>query len=60
MDNASSNHTTEALSMTRDNTFLSDNNNCTCHWTTCAKLVANELRGVVCVDRTINSTVRIN
>ena len=58
IDNNSSSNTIETLSLTRDNnTFLSDNN-CTCHLTTCAKLITDELRGVVCIDHT--SMVRIN
>ena len=56
MNNIASNHTTETLS--RD-ILLSGN--LTYHLTTCTKLqlVTEELRGVVCVDHIINSTVRI-
>ena len=57
IDNASSNHTTETLSLTRDD-ILTDDNNCTCILTTCSKLVINELWGVVCADYTNSSMVR--
>ena len=58
IDNASNNHVTKTLSR-NDNFF---NNNCTYQLKTCAKLVTdtNGLRGVVCVERTVNSLVRIN
>ena len=46
-DDTTSNHTTETLS--RDVVFLS-NATCQCHLTTCAKLITNGLKGVVCVD----------
>ena len=58
IDNASNNHITKTLSR-NDNFF---NNNCTYQLTTCAKLVTDTkgLRGVVCVEHTVNSVVRIN
>ena len=56
INNITNNDTTETLS--RDEISLSDV--CICHLTTCAKLVTEELRGVVCVNHTTNSTVRIN
>ena len=46
-DNITSNHTTETLA--RDDAFLSDTT-CKHHLTTCAKLIINELRRVVCLD----------
>ena len=56
INNTASNDTTETLSrdMLLSGSF-------TYHLTTCAKLqlVTEESRGVVCVDHTINSTVRI-
>ena len=57
IDNVASNDTTETLS--REDISLSDDN-FTCHLTTCAKLVTEELRGVVCVNHATNSVVRIN
>ena len=51
IDNSTSNYTTEMLS--RDDTFLSNttyHTTCQCHLKFCAKLITNELRGVVCVD----------
>ena len=36
------------------------NDDCVCHLTTCAKLITNELRGIVCVDYANNSVVRID
>ena len=56
LDNNASNYTTETMS--EDTIFLNDDN-CTCHQTSCAKLIADELIGVVCVDHTYNSVVRI-
>ena len=53
MNNIASNDTTNTLS--RDEISLSDV--CICHLTTCAKLVTEELRGVVCVNHTTNSMV---
>ena len=52
MDN---NANTEVLS--RDYLRITDDN-CVCHMTTCAKLITNELRGIVCVDHANNSVVR--
>ena len=52
MDN---NASTEVLS--RDYLKVTDDNY-VCHLTTCAKLITNELRGIVCVDHANNSVVR--
>ena len=54
MDN---NASTEVLS--RDYLKVTDDNY-VCHLTTCAKLITNELRGIVCVDHANNSVVRID
>ena len=57
MNNITSNDTTETLS--REDISLSGDN-FTCHLTTCAKLVTEKLRGVVCIDHPINPMVRIH
>ena len=51
------NTSTEVLS--RDYLRITDDN-CVCQVTTCAKLITNELRGIVCVDHANNSVVRID
>ena len=51
------NTSTEVLS--RDYLKITDDN-FVCHLTTCAKLITNELRGIVCVNYANNSVVRID
>ena len=54
IDNTTSNQTTGAFST--DNIFLS-NIACQSYPTSCAKLITNELKGVVCVDQIKNLVV---
>ena len=57
LHNNANNYTTETMS--EDSVYLNDDS-CTYRQTSCAKLIANELIGVVCVDHTCNSMVRID
>lgn len=56
LDNTTSSHDT-TVTLSRGDIYLS-NTSCQCHLTTCAKLITNELIGVVCVDH-INLKVRV-